>query len=61
MRNAPHLPRALLRWRWVLYSLGRPWTNASRAARFREGPPIRQLAEKGRSCKVKASISAVKI
>ncbi len=44
----------------VPHSVGRPWTDTNRAARFCEGPPVRRLGEKRRSCRTKTSNSVVK-
>jgi len=39
MRNAPNLPTASSLAQ-VPHSVGRPWTNTNRTARFCEGPPM---------------------
>ena len=39
MRNAPNLPTASSLGQ-VPHSVGRPWTNTNRTARFCEGPPM---------------------
>lgn len=60
MRNAPHPPPAYSLAQ-VPHSVGRPWTDTNRTARSCEGPPVRQLGEKRRSCKTKTSNSVAKI
>jgi hypothetical protein len=60
MRNAPHLPTAFSLAQ-VPHSVGRPWTDTNRTARFFEGPPVRRLGGRKTSCKKKTSNSVAKI
>jgi uncharacterized protein (TIGR02611 family) len=45
MGNAPHLPTASSLAE-APHSVGRPWTDTNRTARFCEGPPVRQHGER---------------
>jgi hypothetical protein len=58
MKNAPHLSTASSLAQ-VPHSVGRPWTDTNRTARFCADPPVRQLG--GKSCNKKTSNSVVKI